>query len=67
MAPGSKYSSSLYMNPKASLDLINPDTTNSAPTNTRDTQVNPSNAFNISSTVVYTETPSELKINANRA
>ena len=51
MAPGSKYSSSLYMNPKASLDLINPDTTNSAPTNTRDTQVNPSNAFNIPSTV----------------
>ena len=51
MAPGSKYSSSLYMNPKASLDLINPDTTNSAPTNTRDTQVNPSNAFNIYSTL----------------
>ena len=48
MAPGSKYSSSLYMKPNASFDLINPETTNSAPTSIRESQVNPSRAFNIS-------------------
>ena len=48
IAPGSKYSSSLYMKPNASLDLINPETTNNAPTSIRESQVNPSSAFNIS-------------------
>ena len=36
-APGSKYSSSLYMKPRASLILIRPETTNKAPTSTRQT------------------------------
>ena len=47
IAPGSKYSSSLYMKPRASFDLINPETTKSAPTSIRESQVNPSSAFNI--------------------
>ena len=50
IAPGSKYSSSLYMKPKASFDLIKPETTNKPPTNTLDSHVNPSRTFIVVST-----------------
>ena len=38
-APGSKYSSILYMNPKASFALINPETMKSDPTRVREVQI----------------------------